>query len=189
MRLQRGMDMDDVLGPYPDHDQDAFDVLISDVKPEDLPRRISEALHVPYLEPMAIRANPVSGVVYNTKAAKQRVLVTLPVSARGRSVATHFIFDTGAPRTYIALSVLEALGLPEVSFHSEVVRLNGVKMSMGVSDLETVSYDGGQTTQPNQFGGLNILGMDFLDSAEAKLEINMQTMLVAITSPRFPGTN
>ena len=180
--------MDDVLGPYPS-EQDVFDVLISDVKPEDLPGRISTALQTPYLAQMETRANPVNGIVFNTKNVKLRVLVTLPVSARGRSVAAHFIFETGAPRTYIALSVLEALRLPEISMYSKVVRLNGVKMAMGVSDTEKVTYDGGKTMQPNQFVGLNILGMDFLDSADVKLDIDMQTKAVALTSPRFPGTN
>ncbi|KAK9789017.1 hypothetical protein WJX73_008325 [Symbiochloris irregularis] len=188
MKLQRCLDMDDVLGPYPS-DQDAFDELISDVKPEDLPRRISEALQIIYLDQMETRANPVNGIVFNTRDVKLCVLVTLPVSARGRSVAAHFILDTGAPRTYIALSVLEALELPEISMYSEAVRLNGVKMTMGVSDTEKVSHDGGRTMQPSLYVGLNILGMDFLDSAEVKLEIDMQTMRVAMTSPRFPGTN
>ena len=179
--------MDEVLGPYPSG-SDAFDVLISDVKPEDLPGRISVALQTPYLADMETRANPVNGIVFNTRDVKLRVLVTLPVSARGRSVAAHFILHTGAPRTYIALSVLEALKLPEISMYSEVVRLNGVKMAMGVSDTERVSCDGGETTQPNQFTGLNILGMDFMDSADVKLEIDMQTKAVALTSPHFPGT-
>ena len=90
--------MDDVLGPYPSgrSGNDAFDVLISDVKPEDLPGRISVALQTPYLADMETRANPFNSIVFNTMDMKMRVLFTLPVSARGRSVATHFILVTGA---------------------------------------------------------------------------------------------
>ncbi|MCJ1467068.1 hypothetical protein MMC07_005690 [Pseudocyphellaria aurata] len=187
LQLQRGMDMDDVLGPYPSGN-DAFDVLNSDVKPEHLPGRISEALQIPYLAAMEARPSPIKGIIFNTRDAKLRVLVSLPVSARGRSVAAHFILDTGALRTYIALSVLKALRLPEISMYSEVVKLNGVTAAMGVSDNEQVSYDGGRTTQPTSFAGLNILGMDFLDKADVSLEMDMPTRTVALASPQFPSS-
>lgn len=185
-QLQRDMDMD-VLGPYP-YSPDAFDVLISDVKPADLPERISQALRIPYLANMEPRPSPVPGIVFNTRDDKLRVLVTLPVSARGRSVATHFICDTGAPRTYIAQSVLDALELPEVSLHSEVVKLNGVKARLAVSDIAKVAYTVGDRTveEPCHFVGLNILGMDFLDRADVKLEIDMQSDCATLTSAHFP---
>lgn len=51
VQLQRDTDMD-VLGPYPSSHAEGFDVLISDVKPEDLPGRISQALGVQYLTEM-----------------------------------------------------------------------------------------------------------------------------------------
>jgi len=41
----------DVLGPYPSSRAE-FDVLISDIKPEDLPGRVSQALGVQYLDDM-----------------------------------------------------------------------------------------------------------------------------------------
>lgn len=186
LQVQRQIDMD-VLGPYPS-DPDAFDVLISDVQPEDLPGRISQALGTQYLEEMEVMPNPVRGIVFNTRAHHLRVLLTLPVSARGKNVAAHFIFDTGAPQTYVALSVLEALGLPEISLHSEVVKINGVKASLAVSDTATVAYDvgGRMVEKPCHFVGLNILGMDFLDRAGIKLEIDMGTNAVLLSSPSFP---
>ncbi|GAX78565.1 hypothetical protein CEUSTIGMA_g6005.t1 [Chlamydomonas eustigma] len=186
LQVQRDMDMEDVLGPYPSTSDVVFDVLISDVKPDDLPLRISEALETQYLSEMATRQGPVKGIIYNTKDTTLRVLVTLPVSMRGKSLATHFIFDTGAPRTYLALSVLEALGVPEVSLHSEVVRINGVKASVSVSDTSKLSYDdgnGGTIQKPCHFVGLNILGMDFLDRAGIELTINMKTNATTFTFP------
>ena len=178
----------DVLGPYPSSST-AFDVLISDVTPEDLPGRISQALGVEYLAALETIPNPVSGIVFNTLNTTLRVLVTLPVSAGGKSVATHFIFDTGAPCSYIAQSVLDALDLAEVSFHSKVVKVNGVKSNLSVSDTETVSHKVGDRTEkrPCHFVGLNILGMDFLDRAGVKLEIDLLTNAVSLSSHQFPG--
>lgn len=82
----------------------------------------------------------------------------IQLTARGTSVNVHFILDTGAPTTYIALSVLEAWGVPELSLPSEVVRINGVKATVRVSDTATVTIDG--VKKPCHFVGLNILGMD-----------------------------
>ncbi|KAL3159618.1 hypothetical protein ABBQ38_010028 [Trebouxia sp. C0009 RCD-2024] len=178
----------DVLGPYPSGHADGFDVLISDVKPEDLPGRISQALGVQYLAEMQSRPTPVSGIVFNTKNSTLRVLVTLPVSVRGRSVAVHFIFDTTAPCTYIALSVLQALNLPEVSLYSEVVRINGVKSVLSVSDTTKATYGEGhnKVEVPCHFVGLNILGMDFLDRAGIKLEMDLANNAVVLSSTQFP---
>eukprot|EP00798_Chlamydomonas_sp_ICE-L_P013469 gene13469-19327_t len=133
--MDMNMDMNmDVLGPYPSASDAPCNVLISDVKPEDLPFKISKALGKDYLSEMATCSGSVHGIVCNTKEDKLRVLVSLPVCIRGKSVATHFIFDTGAPKTYLALSVLQALGVPEVSLPNEVVKVNGVKALVTVSD-------------------------------------------------------
>lgn len=182
------MDMD-VLGPY-SCEPNSFDVLFSDVQPKDIPGVISQALGTSYLQEMPVKPNPVHGIVFNTRAHHLRVLVTLPVSARGKTVATHFIFDTGAPQTYVALSVLEALGLTEISLRSEVVKINGVKATLAVSDTAKVAYAVGGCTVEREchFVGLNILGMDFVDRVELKLEIDMGKNVVLLSSPSFPDT-
>lgn len=177
----------DVLGPYPSSSEE-FDVLISDVMPEDLPGRVSRALGTTYLAPLGTKSNPVKGIILNTLGTTLRILVTLPVAARGQSLATHFLVDTGAPCSYVAESVLNALQLPEISFRSEVVKINGVKAALSVSDTTTVPYkvDNRVEERPCHFVGLNILGMDYLDRAGIKLEIDMQTNSVSLTSAQFP---
>jgi hypothetical protein len=155
----------------------------SDVRPDDLPLRISAALGTEYLSEMETRRGSVHGILYNSTSTAPRVLVTLPVSVRGRSLATHFILDTGAPRTYIAQSVLEAFGVPEVSLASEVVRINGVKASVSVSDISFDDGRGGTIEKPCHFVGLNVLGMDFLDRAGIELSINMKTNETIFTFP------
>ncbi len=131
---------------------------------------------------------PVNGVVFKTRINTLRVLVTLPVSARGRSVAVHFIIDTGAPCTYISLSVLKALNLPEVSLCSEVVKINGVKSALSESNTTKATYREGDNNMevPCHFVGLNILGVDFLDRAGIKLEMDLATNDVVLSSARFP---
>lgn len=134
------------------------------------------------------RPNPVNGVVFKTRINTLGVLVTLPVSARGRSVAAHFIIDTGAPCTYISLSVLRALNLPEVSLCSEVVKVNGVKSALSVSDTTKATHHEGDKKMevPCHFVGLNILGVDFLDRAGIKLEMDLATNDVVLSSAHFP---
>lgn len=72
------------------------DVFIGDIKPEALPGCVSQALGLNYLAAFETQPNPVRGIVHNTKNNTLRVLVTFPVSACGRSVATHFILAKGA---------------------------------------------------------------------------------------------
>jgi hypothetical protein len=177
----------DVLGPYPT-DSDAFDVLISDVLPANLPNRISEALRIPYLAEMEVKPGPVDGIVFKTRGDRLRVLVSLPVSRRaGRSVATNFILDSGAPITYVASSVLDALGLTESCLARELLRINGIKAYTSVSDTTTVpmEVDGKIEKKPCHFVGLNILGIDYLDRAEIKLEIDMKNEIVIFDSPNY----
>jgi len=170
----------DVLGPYPSSH--------ADIKPEDVPGRVSQALGVQYLDDMQSRPNPFNGVVFKTRINTLRVLVTLPVSAHGRSVAVHFIIDTGAPCTYISLSVLKALNLPEVSLCSEVVKVIGLKSALSVSDTTKATYREGDKRMevPCHFVGLNILGVDFLDRAGIKLEMDLATNDVVLSSAHFP---
>ena len=148
----------DVLGPHdtPDNElQGSSDVLFkkfSDVSPEDLKGRISEELNVQYLSPMECVPSPVAGIVSITRANKLRVLVTLPVSARDRSVATHFILATGVPRSYIAQAVIDALGVPEAALAGEVIKINGVKANVCLSDSSTAAFAEGDDPWPQHFG-------------------------------------
>lgn len=71
--------------------------------------------------------------------------------------------------------------------HSEVVKVNGVKSFLKVSDTAKVSVDiNGRTEEkPCHFVGLNILGMDYLDRADVKLEIDLKDNSITISSPKF----
>jgi hypothetical protein len=109
--LQRSMDVIGPLDQVSDYiSPDAYDVLISDIQPEDLPGRISKVLGTEYLSPAKLLPWPVSGKIWGTN---RRTLITLPVSVAEMYVNVHFILDTGAPTTFVADSTLEALHLQE----------------------------------------------------------------------------
>jgi hypothetical protein len=174
-----------MMGPYPESEEDSYDVLISDIKPEDLPASVSSALGTPYLEPTSPVTWPLSGTIYGKN---RRILFSIPVTARGKSVRVHFIFDTGAPRTYIALTVLEALGVPEVSLSNEVLRINGVKADVSISDTTKVQMqtaEGDHVEVPCHFKGLNLMGMDFLDRMEGVLTVDMAINMATLASQRL----
>lgn len=168
------MEILDIVGPYPEASEDAFDVLISDIKPEDLPTTVSGALGISYLAASPDDSSwPLNGIVYGKN---RRILFSVPVTGRDKSIQVHFIFDTGAPRTYIALSVLTALRIPEVSLSSEVIRINGIKADVSVSDTTKIQLqtgDGSYAEVPCHFKGLNLMGMDFLDRLEGVLTVDM----------------
>ena len=126
LRLQRTVDMYSAVSCYPPEwiNPDKYDLLLTDIAPDDLPTKLSDALGVAYLAPAQVEYWPQHGKIYGYN---KRILFSLPVTGRDKTVSVHFIFDTGAPATYIAPSVLDALGIPEVSIYSEVIRFNGVK--------------------------------------------------------------
>ena len=59
----------------------------------------------------------------------KRVLFSIPVTGKNKTVNVHFVLDTGAHLTFIAPIVFEALEKPDVSVYSEVIRINGIRFS------------------------------------------------------------
>ena len=158
--LQIHRDME-VYPELPGPQAGAYDVMLSDISPKDLPNEISEVLGVEYLSPSNdVAVWPAIGRVYGTK---RRVLFSMPVSIRGipaSAVSVHFIFDTGAPATYLARSTVEALGLKEWRISDAAILVNGIKIgTVLVSDSITITASDGSSQQCH-FAGLNVLGMD-----------------------------
>ncbi len=105
-----------------------YDTLVSDVKPEDLPAKVSRVLGCQYSSSSAVAAVwPVRGKIYEFN---KRSMITLPVSLDSITVNVHFLFDTGAPSSYIAGTVLAALGIEEWQLADQRPKINGVKMDL-----------------------------------------------------------
>ena len=96
----------------------------------------------------------------------RRILFTLPVMIRSKSILVHFLFDTGAPASFIARDTLNAFAMEEYLLGSENVRINGVIVpGIQVSD-----------SQDSHFKGINLLGMDYLYRVNALLSIDLKEM-------------
>ena len=162
----------DYLAPF------CYDVMLTDIHPEDLPGKLSLALGVDYLSPAAVHSSwPVAGKVWGPN---RRLLVTLPVSLGATSINVHFIFDTGAPTSYIAASVLHALSIDEWELFEKPVRVNGIRVQLTVSDTAKF-HQGGDRFVDCHFKGLNVLGMDYVDDrVNALLRVDFSTRTVSL---------
>jgi hypothetical protein len=161
----------DYLPPF------CYDVMLTDIKPEDLPGKLSSALGKNYLSSATGDSTwPIIGKIWGPN---HRLLVTLPVSLGAIYINVHFIFDTGAPTTYIAKSVLNALFIEEWELFEKPVKVNGVRVQLTVSDT-TKFYQGGDQFKDCHFKGLNVLGMDYVDRVNALLEVNFSTKLLRL---------
>ncbi|KAK9792716.1 hypothetical protein WJX73_002079 [Symbiochloris irregularis] len=152
--------------PGPEH----FDILLSDVPREDVPTKLSEFLRCPYLSPASEgRFDSINGAVYGRA---MRMFFTLPVCCprRGRPkpVNAHFLLDTSSLITYLEPRLLDILNLPTYDLDSVVVEINGVNTRVSNSDED--KWVSGQW-RPSHFKGVNILGMQYIELAEAKLEL------------------
>ena len=172
-QIQRDMDVIGPLDPPPGFASPSqYDVMISDFGPKDLPDTIARVMGVEYLsQPERIASWPLAGKVWGIN---RRILFTLPVSVEERAVNTHFLFDTGAPATFVSKSVIGALGLEEWQLGDKLTKVNGVRMVLNLSD--------GMLMDENNchFHGINLLGMDYIDKISAKVTIDMANNAASI---------
>ena len=163
-----------------------FNILLSDVPPHFMPTRVSAALHRPYLSPAPHSRIPsADGCVFGHA---MRPFFTLPVSCPERGVEqplnVHFLFHTGSCYSFLEPRVLDALRLPATRLDSTPVNINGIKVLVDDSD-EDKWHSQTQTWVGSGFKGVNLLGMEYLRQACAKLEIRAQSMEVDATHCRL----
>ena len=148
-----------------------YDILLSDVPEEAVPTTLSDALGCAYLSSasQAVLKNP-TGILYGNA---RRCFLTLPVSCPDRNVPdavnVHFLFDTGSLFTFLEPKVLKALNLPSYDLASVPVVVNGVKVRVNNSNEDR--YVAGKFV-PSHFAGVNVLGMQYLEAAEAEFKVN-----------------
>ena len=113
---------------------------------------------------------PAKGKLYGEN---KRVMFTLPVSHENKVVSAHFVFDTGAPVTYVARSTVTALDIDGCPLSDAPIRVNGVIQYLLISDEQRTWDEGAQKWNDCHFKGLNLLGMDYLWKIDALLSIDM----------------
>ena len=113
--------------------------------------------------------SPVPGVLYGRA---RRCFFTLPVCCPSRGVLDpvnlHFLFDTGSAYTYLENKALAVLNMPTYDLASTAVLINGVQTIVFSSDQDRVSDS---KSYRSHFQGVNILGMSWLEAANATLVI------------------
>jgi len=130
---------------------------------------VSRVLGCQYLSPSAEPAFwPVRGKIYEVN---KRSMITLPVSLGSTIVNVHFLFDNGAPSTYIVGTVLEALGIQDWQLSDKRPRVNGVKIDLKSSESQWWDKEA-DMFRDLHFKGINLLGMDFLYAAQATFILN-----------------
>ena len=143
---------------------DSFDILVPDIKPEDLATTVSLKLGCKYLSPAANERLPeVAGTLYGVN---NRSMFTLPVTCNELTLNVHFLFDTGAPATYLASSALAAWGLQPCNRHEAHFKINGYTMRLFSSGDQWRDEHG--AWHDSHFKGINVLGVDFLLKADAE---------------------
>lgn len=133
------------------------DILLTDVKEEDLKTGIANALDVSFLEETTdLPSWPVEGILFGHNS---RPFVCMYMKIKAKCIKVFFLVDTGSPHTYVSETTMNALGASAASgFRSTI---HGVFLPS--------TY-----TSPNNshYADINILGADFLNRGEFKVELN-----------------
>ena len=156
----------DVIGPLesPWILPSSYDVMITDISPIDLKTNVSAALKIDYLSRVLPGTDPMwplKGIIYGNNS---RVMVSAVVECQRPNQEitrcnVHFLFDTGAPATYLTKEAFEALGVNDP-------KIDGTMTFMVNCKRMPVSLSQGH------FKDVNILGMNFLDRTSASLKLS-----------------
>ena len=154
---------------------DQFNVPLYDIRPEDLATKVSMAMHCPYLSPScSTRLQKVQGCIYGPIF---RSMFTLPVtcekSGEESNCNVHFLFDTAAPATYLAPSALAAWKIPAWDMDNNIFHINGCRIRPSCSDDQAWD-EKSKTREDRRFKGVNLLGMDFIERADALYTLSLK---------------
>ena len=134
-----------------------YDVMLTDIRSEDLPQ-IAQDLDVTYLGEVPnydAFTFPVQGIMHGVHS---RLIIALPVKRRDVAVWVPFIVDTGAPYNYLSIDVMTALGFMDHLPQTCTVEIAGVRTAVAISRAH--------------FECVNILGAQFLVKSGALLTVD-----------------
>ena len=133
----------------------AFDVMLTDIHESDI-AMICEMLGKELAsEADCLHVNPVECIMYGEHC---RVFCMLPVVKSSNAIWVPFLYDTGAPFTYISRDVFAALGIQNPHDDRAFVTLNGERM------VANVSHD------------VCVLGQDYMRKVLAKASLDYPDM-------------
>ena len=151
---------------------DEYNVLFSDISPENLATKVSKALHCQYLSQSSSTVQAeVQGRLYGPNL---RSMFTLPVTCKEVTYNVHFLFDTGSPATFLSQSALKGWQIPDWDIDNHTFRINGSRIRPSCSNAPVWNQDRGQL-EKSRFEGVNLLGMDYLFKSDAVFTVNPRT--------------
>ena len=143
-----------------------YDVLLSDIKHDDLIGPIAERLEVQYLQP----TNPntiSSGILYGTNC---RPMVSLPIASKKfqKFINVIFLVDTGSPCLYLSQQAMVALGFKD-----------HMPQTFDVLCADMI-FEAVMSPRKGHYCDLNLIGSTFLKKARANLCINYKMNTVEV---------
>lgn len=147
-------------------DPSSYDLLLTDIKEQDLYVEIAKMLQTKYLQPQKEGNRGRSGVTGVLYGPYCRPVVNLVVETTRfrKAVNIIFIVDTGSPSLFISKNAMRALGFNDVSQQVFQVRIGG--------DV----YEANQSH--SHFADVNLIGASFLARARASLLVDYKDLKV-----------
>lgn len=145
-----------------------YDVLLSDVKHDDLIGPIAERLGIKYLEPQ-IEPIPIEkdikGILYGTNRCP---MINLVVSTKRfkKPINVIFLIDTGSPCLYICQKAMEALGFLDAIPLTFDLRFRDRVYEAVMSPIKQLDGKDGH------YHDINLIGATFLTNSRALLNID-----------------
>lgn len=144
------------------------DLLLTDVREEDLRLSIASELEVEFLsEPKGGPAWPLKGILFGHN---YRPFVCMHVERKDKRLNVFFLVDTGSPHTYLSKATIEALGLRDFVPENFSLKIHGINTNVNMSPITSHYKD------------INVLGSDSLSRHKAFLEVDYDKLEVRINN-------
>ena len=149
-----------------------FDVLLTDVHARDLRHDISNRLGIAYLSECNNNsvAQIINGIIWGPH---NRLFVSLKVSiGTGRMKNVHMIVDTGSPQTYLCSDVFSSFNRLIMNPRDTIsININSTRINVLESPAQS------------HFSDVNLLGSDYLQMVNARLNIDYGDKTMSIHVP------
>ncbi|KAJ3391662.1 hypothetical protein HDU92_008911 [Lobulomyces angularis] len=144
----------------------SYDVLLSDVKHNDLIGPIAERLGIVYLKEVATRTDSsTKGILYG-KNAKPMVNLTIASTKHKRFINVIFLVDTGSPYLYICEKAMNALGFSDQCPETFDITFRDMTFEAVMSPLKQPNGEDGH------YKDINLIGASFLSKVRAKFIVD-----------------
>lgn len=144
------------------------DLLLTDVKEEDLKLSIASELNIGFLsEPSDSPKWPLEGILFGHN---YRPFVCMQVKRKSITKNVFFLVDTGSPHTYLSKTTIDALGVQDVIPENFSVDIHGIKANVNMSPIGSHYQD------------INVLGSDSLSRHRLVLQADYVNLIVKIST-------